>query len=278
MLARSLHKSAVDFPEYTADNHQSWNIVFSQAMRAWENDRFCALWPQNVRLLGFHRGGVPSTRKLNALLMQLTGWQMVDVQEYQPDELTFVNLFAHKKFPRLLNVRSLSEASGGRAMAPDMCHDDIGHAAQIADIRVSRMIQLIGKKCATSIGTPEFTFWTRLFVNIFEFGLQEWSGTIQGFGGAIASSPEELTNALTRYNRKKTLRVSFDASKPHNLRRIMMTDIHFSELQETYFVVRNWKSLMQILQPDFDLRETLKGLEKSHVFMPGERCKKDEYI
>lgn len=233
----------------------------------WFDPRF----EENTLRLGIYACCIPSLEELNTKLREATGWQLDPTMEYGGALFGFAN----RRFPALQNIRSIEELD--RAKEPDMVHDYIGHPWMLVDQFLASIYEEFGRHATRVAGTPYVDFLARLYTNVIEFGLQFSGSRLQGFGAALASSPEELANALFGDAESEgILRVRFDPTRESDVLRIMRTDIYFSQLQKTYFVLTDWEALMALLKSDLTpYYETLVG---STPLTPGQINVSDELV
>ena len=86
----------------------------------------------------------------------------------------------------------------------------------------------------------------RLYWYTVEFGLiksKRDNDELRIYGGGILSSSEETVYSLTS---PKPQRVAFD------IKRMMRTDFHITDLQELYFVIDDFEQLFAATRTDFE--------------------------
>ncbi len=253
---------------YTKEDHWVWNTLIKRVLQT-QKGRFCRTFEENVIWLGMLEGGIPPLPKLNARLYWATRWSLDPTIAYAENEKDFLN-FAKRRFPAIAKIRGRDEID--RAKAPDLFHDYCGHLWMLTDPDLASLMEAFGRQSIKVSGTPAFKALSRLYLNTIEFGLQRKEGKLEGFGAALASSPEELRNATEG----KPLRVRFDAECEEDVARIMRTDFHFSDLQETYFVNTNWPAFHSLMRSD--LSPYYKNIAGLPLLAPGERCDSDVLI
>jgi len=230
---------------HSAEANQVWDIL-SHKILPIQRGRFDARFETNVKRLGMTDGGIPCFEEINRTLSEATGWQIYRPADGATTEDVLMT-FAQKKFPVLSTMRPMDQID--RAEAPDLFHDYWGHLWMFLDPGLAATYEEFGWKSMRVVGTPSFKFLSRLYTNMLEFGLQLKGGRVEGIGAALASAPEELKYALES---SKPLRVRLDPTQKTDVMRAMRTKYHFSELQETYFVVTDWQALRALLKSDLE--------------------------
>ncbi len=255
--------------DHSAEAHNVWDILSREALPI-QKGRYDPRFEANVKRLGMIGRGIPPFEEINRTLCKATGWQI-----YRPAaDATTENIlarFAQREFPVLSTMRPRSQKD--RAEAPDLFHDYWGHLWMLLDPTLAATYEAFGRQNILVAGTSNFKFLSHLYTHTLEFGLQLTRRGVRGIGAALASAPEELKHAL---GSKHPLRVRLDPVCAADVMRAMRTRYHFSELQETYFVVTDWQALLALLQSD--MRPYYAGVADLPRLKPGEPYESDVII
>ena len=255
----------------SVEDHEVWNILSCRNFELTQHVPFDRRFMPSIKHLGMVECGVPSFEKVNRMIFQTTGWRLYHPAADTTNKDVF-SLFAKKKFPVLSTIRPRSQID--RAEAPDLFHDYWGHLWMFLDSLLASMYEEFGHQSVRVIDSPN-NFWliTHLYTNTLEFGLQSARGRVEGFGAALASSAEELPYALQS---PLPRRVRLDPTCEADVVRAMRTRYHFSELQETYFVVTDWQAFHTLLRSDLTPHyEKAASLPRLN---PGEPCESDVLV
>ncbi len=198
---------------------------------------------------------------LNARIFQQTGWQLATVSEIIPAEV-FFHCHSHKFFPVTTFMRPLG---ADYLEEPDVGHDVAGHVATftipqvalvmnnhgLANDLIRHETQLQLKKASSELEVQKIRddakelllYAGRLYWFTVEFGLVLQEGKLKAFGAGILSSPGE-----TRYSvdSLESNRVLIDPANDRDLLRLATTDYLISEFQKTYFVMKDFESLLSL--------------------------------
>lgn len=217
---------------FTPVQHDTWQRLFAQQSAALDGYA-CAAFLAGLDLLHLTQPGIPDFAELNARLKPLTGWEVVAVPGWIPNEPFFTHL-ANKRFPAANFIRAPEHI--GYSEEPDMFHDLFGHVPMLADPAFSDFLVAYGEAGlrAEKLGAADFL--GRLWLYTVEFGLVVEDGELRAFGGGLLSSFAETVAALT-------------APEPRRIRldieRVMRTKYHFDEFQRIYFVVDSFEALLR---------------------------------
>jgi len=183
---------AQDWGHFTPEDHRVWDILFARQVAAL-GTRIVKPFRDGLDLLNLGHPGIPDLAELNARLAQRTGWRTVAVPGLVPDDVFFAML-ADRIFPIGNFIRSFEQLD--YLDEPDLFHDIFGHVPMLADERMARMMERIGKLGVTAIARGEGERIARIYWHSVEFGLSREDGAIKIFGAGLASSFGEFAKAL----------------------------------------------------------------------------------
>ena len=181
-----------DWAHFTPEDHRVWDILFARQVAAL-GTRIVKPFRDGLDLLNLGHPGIPDLAELNARLAQRTGWRTVAVPGLVPDDVFFAML-ADRIFPIGNFIRSFEQLD--YLDEPDLFHDIFGHVPMLADERMARMMESIGKLGVTAIARGEGERIARIYWHSVEFGLSREDGAIKIFGAGLASSFGEFAKAL----------------------------------------------------------------------------------
>ena len=183
---------AQDWAHFSAEDHRVWDILFARQVAAL-GERVVQPFRDGLDLLRLSHPGVPDLAELNARLEPRTGWRTVAVPGLVPDEVFFAML-ADRIFPIGNFIRSFEQLD--YLDEPDLFHDIFGHVPMLADLRVARMMERIGRLGMAGIARGEGERMARIYWHSVEFGLSREGGALKIFGAGLASSFGEFAKAL----------------------------------------------------------------------------------
>lgn len=217
---------------FTPEQHATWRILFDQQAAALEGYA-CRSFIEGLDILRRLQPGVPDFAELNAVLKPATGWEVVAVPGWIPNQAFFEHL-ANKRFPAANFVRPPEQI--GYSEEPDMFHDVFGHVPMLTNPAFSDFLVAYGQAGlrAEKLGASDFL--GRLWLYTTEFGLVLEDGELRAFGGGLLSSYAETVRALTSAEPR---RIWLD------IERVMRTKYHFDTFQRIYFVVEGFEALLR---------------------------------
>ena len=235
-----------DWAGYSAEEHDRWNRLFERQKDIIEN-RACSKVIDAISALQLSQSGIPDMAVLSERLHKLTGWRVVPVAGLVPDDIFFDHL-ANRRFPAGAFIRPESEFD--YLQEPDIFHDIYGHVPMLADPIFADFMQAYGKGGQRALELNQLHNLARLYWYTVEFGLIRENGNLRIYGAGILSSAKETVFSL-------------EDNSPHridfNLKRIMFTDYIIDDFQKTYFVIEDFKSLLDACYQDFEnIYETVK--------------------
>jgi phenylalanine-4-hydroxylase len=182
---------------------------------------------------------IPDFRRVNQVLLQRTGWQLVAVPGLVPDAVFFDHL-AHRRFPAGNFIRKPGELD--YLEEPDVFHDVFGHVPMLMNPAIADFIQAYGQGGLRAQQLGHLEQLARVYWYTIEFGLLQQGNDLRIYGAGIASSFTESV-------------FSIDDASPNRLRfsleRVMRTHYRIDDFQESYFVIRDLDELLEFTQIDF---------------------------
>lgn len=217
---------------YTAEQHATWRTLFDQQSAALQGYA-CEDFLRGLDILRSVPPGIPDFSELNRHLKPVTGWEIVAVPGWIPNEPFFDHL-ANRRFPAANFLRPPEQI--GYSEEPDMFHDIFGHVPMLSNPAFSEFLVAYGEAGlrAEKLGASDFL--GRLWLYTTEFGLVVENGELRAFGGGLLSSYAETVAALTS---PEPRRIWLD------IERVMRTKYHFDEFQRIYFVVEGFEALLR---------------------------------
>jgi phenylalanine-4-hydroxylase len=126
---------------FTAEQHATWRTMFDQQSQALDGYA-CRSFLEGLDMLRQLKPGVPDFAELNALLKPSSGWEVVAVPGWIPNQPFFEHL-ANKRFPAANFVRPPEQIAYSEE--PDMFHDIFGHVPMLADPAFSDFLVAYGE-------------------------------------------------------------------------------------------------------------------------------------
>ena len=250
---------------YTASDHAIWKELFDR-QSALMPGRACSEFIDGLKQLNM-ADEVPRFDKLSEILMKRTGWQVVAVPGAVPGPIFFEHL-ANRRFPATDWIRTREQMA--YLEEPDVFHDIYGHVPLLINPVFADYMQAYGQGGMKAKALKGIVNLGRLYWYTVEFGLMKSKrddGELRIYGAGILSSSEE-----TVYSLKSPVpqRVGFD------VKRIMRTDFHITDLQELYFVIDDFEQLFDATRPDFaPYYQELKG---QPAYQPTDKVPGDRII
>ncbi len=181
---------------------------------------------------------IPDLNQVSDVLEARTGWRLLAVPGFIPNEQFFGHLAA-RRFPVTVWLRKPEEFD--YLVEPDIFHDFFGHVPMLFDPHFADFMQRYGEQGLRALQAGALPMAARLYWYTVEFGLIEQDGELRAYGAGILSSGGE-----TRY--------SIESATPQRIRldvtRCMRTHYMIDSYQQTYFVIRSLDELKQALSQD----------------------------
>lgn len=246
---------------FTSADHAVWTRLLEQQSNALE--RYAsASFLRGLDVLRMSQPGIPDYRELNARLKPATGWEVVAVTGWIPNEPFFTHL-ANRRFPVANFLRTAENLDYSEE--PDMFHDLFGHVPTLTDPAFSDFLVAYGQAGlrAEKLGASDFL--GRVWLYTVEFGLVVEQGELRAYGGGLLSSFAETVSALSA---PEVLRIRLD------IERAMRTGYNFDEFQQVYFVVDSFEHLLHLTE-SADFASIYRKIAGLPTLAPGEHCGSD---
>jgi phenylalanine-4-hydroxylase len=230
---------AQDPQAYTADEHAIWRDLFRRQSRLVE--RYAAPeFVDGLRRLRTSEARIPRFDETNAVLGDLTGWQLVAVPGLIPEAHFFAHLAA-RRFPVTVWIRTRAELD--YLVEPDVFHDFFGHAPLLTNPVFADFLEAYGRRGPEAERLGGLKMLARLYWYMVEFGLIRTARGLRAYGAGMLSSAGETVYCVED---PRPNRIAFD------LERVMRTDYLIDDFQRTYFVVEDYRELFDaVLSTDF---------------------------
>jgi phenylalanine-4-hydroxylase len=243
--------------EYTDGDHWVWDKLFAR-QQSLLHGRAVAAFEEGLEILDLSRPGVPNFDELNDRLGRRTGWSVVAVPGLVPDDVFFRHL-SRRRFPAGNFIRGADQLD--YLEEPDVFHDVFGHVPLLSHPAVADFMEALGHLGLAALDQGALQRVARLYWYTVEFGLAREAGALKIYGAGILSSFSESHYALES---PKPLRLDFE------LERVMRTRYRTDILQQSYFVIDRFESLLRLVEGS-DLGALWEALDRLTDFSPAER-------
>lgn len=226
-----------DPARYSATDRKVWrNLMRRQTAIVCRHA--CAEFVRGLELLGAS-GEIPSLERVSDLIEARTGWRLVAVPGFIPDDAFFMHLAA-RRFPVSVWVRRPDEID--YLVEPDLFHDFFGHAPMLLHPVFADYLAAYGAKGLEAVEAHALPRLARLYWYMVEFGLIDTAAGLKAYGAGMLSSKVETLYSIGSPQPK---RIWFD------LERVMRTRYMIDALQKTYFVLPDFEALFGAMAQDF---------------------------
>ena len=168
--------------------HEVWRIVSGELAtkhRVYATKAFI----DGEAALGLPRDHIPQLADVSDRLAPISGFRYEPVAGLAPLR-TFYGSFERDVFFSTQYIRHHS--SPLYTPEPDIVHEVIGHANQLADPETARLYRLVGEAVHRVETDAALRLLSRVFWFTFEFGVVEEDGELKTYGAGILSSFGEL--------------------------------------------------------------------------------------
>ena len=174
--------------EYSETEHDVWRVVSKEL--APKHDRYaCRAFNEAREALGLPSDHVPQLDEVSELLAPLTGFAYQPVAGLAPLR-EFYGAFAGRRFFSTQYLRHHSVPL--YTPEPDIIHEVVGHANQLADPSFAAICEEVGKAVARTESPDALAFMSRVFWFTLEFGVVMEGSVPKAYGAGILSSFGEL--------------------------------------------------------------------------------------
>lgn len=237
------------YDAYTEEDHQVWKILFQRQI---------VNMPQSatkefligLEKINFTADRIPNFEETNAILKELTGWELVAVEGIVDDRL-FFELMSNRKFPATTWLRKMSELD--YLEEPDMFHDVFAHVPLLTNQAFVDFLQAISKIGHDHADDPvAIDLLSRVYWFTVEFGLIRENGEPRIYGAGVLSSAGETEYSLSKEPKHFEYHVEQMLNTPYR------KDI----FQDRYFLIDSYEQLYNSIDEiKIGLSEKLRKLE-----------------
>ena len=174
-------------PGYSDVEHGVWRAV-SRRLEPLHAEHACRAYLEGKEDLGLPVDRVPQLREVTERLAPLTGFSYLPVAGLAPLR-DFYGAFASSVFFSTQYLRHPSMPL--YTPEPDIVHEVVGHANQLASPGFAPLYRLVGDAVARTQGEEALRFLSRVFWFSLEFGVVDEGGEVKAYGAGILSSPGE---------------------------------------------------------------------------------------
>jgi phenylalanine-4-hydroxylase len=218
--------------EYTDVEHDVWRTV-SRQLAVKHRAHAARAFLDAVETLALPRDHIPQLTDVTQRLAPVTGFRYEPVAGLAPLR-KFYGSFDENVFLSTQYIRHHS--SPLYTPEPDIVHEVLGHANQVADPTTARLYRLVGAAVRRVETDEALRLLSRVFWFTFEFGVVEEDGDLKAYGAGILSSFGEL-DAF----RQATIR-------PLDFREMAHVDYDITTYQPTLFAARSQTEVYDALE------------------------------
>ncbi len=221
--------------KFTESDHNTWKVLFERQSAVLEY-RATEELIDGMEKLSICKDQIPKFSDLNAILHKETGFSIIPVKGFIPEDL-FFKFLSERKFPSTCFIRKVHQLD--YLEEPDIFHDVFGHIPLLVNPIFANFMQEFGLKGLEAIEFGLLKFAATLYWFTVEFGLINSKDGPKIYGAGISSSHSE---SIYSVESSLPIRIKF------NIRRVMKTNYHIDAHQRTYFVIKNFTELFDALR------------------------------
>jgi phenylalanine-4-hydroxylase len=174
--------------DYSDQEHEVWRIV-SDRLESSHRARACRSFVDAKEALQLPTDHVPQLVEVSKHLAPLTGFTYEPVAGLAPLR-EFYGAFSSKRFFSTQYIRHPSVPT--YTPEPDIIHEVIGHANQVADPDFAEIYVAVGEAVDRTQSTEALGFLSKVFWYTIEFGVVVEDGEPKAYGAGILSSVGEM--------------------------------------------------------------------------------------
>lgn len=174
--------------DYTAEEDGTWAAVVAALLPRWRADA-AASFLDGVDALDLPVDRVPQLDEVSARLHPLVGFRYHPVAGLAPLR-EFYRSFGDGIFHSTQYLRHHSRPL--YTPEPDVCHEVLGHAHQLADPGVAALYRAVAAAASRLEAEASLRFVSRVFWHTAEFGLVQEGDRVAVWGAGLLSSAGEL--------------------------------------------------------------------------------------
>ena len=175
---------AVPEPQYDEVEHHVWRVV-ARELEPLHARSACRAYLEGKEELGLPTDRVPQLREVTERLFPVTGFRYLPVAGLAPLR-DFYGAFAGSVFFSTQYLRHPSMPL--YTPEPDIVHEVVGHANQLASPTFAALYRLVGDAVARTHSEAALRFLSRVFWFSMEFGVVQEDGEPKAYGAGILSS------------------------------------------------------------------------------------------
>lgn len=180
----------VPFPGYTDEEHDVWRIVSSE-LEGLHEKYASEAFLEGKDALELPTDHIPHLDEVSGGLEPIVDFRYQPIAGLAPVR-DFYGSFANGVFWSTQYVRHPSVPL--YTPEPDIIHEVIGHANQIADPAFAHIYRLVGEAVERTKNEEALRFLSQVFWFTMEFGVVEEDGDLRAYGAGILSSVGETKN------------------------------------------------------------------------------------
>jgi phenylalanine-4-hydroxylase len=175
--------------DYRADEHATWRTVCARLQPLWRRWAVPS-FVEGAEALDLPAERVPQLDEVSAALEPLSGFSYLPVAGLAPLR-SFYLAFGEGVFWSTQYLRHHSTPL--YTPEPDLCHEVLGHANQLADPRFARLYRSVAAAAARTETPEALAFLSKVFWYTIEFGItRSADGRPLAYGAGLLSSFGEL--------------------------------------------------------------------------------------
>lgn len=184
------HEAGAQLPrvDYSEVEHDVWRVV-SRELAPKHRRYACRAFNEAKEALELPTDHVPQLEEVTARLAPLSGFDYQPVAGLAPLR-EFYGAFAGRRFFSTQYLRHHSVPL--YTPEPDIVHEVVGHANQLADPSFSQICEEVGRAVARTESPEALGFMSRVFWFTLEFGVVLEEGEPKAYGAGLLSSFGEL--------------------------------------------------------------------------------------
>lgn len=226
------------YENYTTEDFLVWETLMNRQMSILQ-DTVSRSFLEAIDVIGFKPNEIPDFKKVNKVLADTTGWEILTVPGLCPPN-DFFQFLGTKKFTSTCWLRNLNQLD--YIEEPDMFHDVFGHQPLLTNKEYCHFFQKLGALAVQHAGNEAVIQQIeRLYWFTIEFGLIQEEGKLKIYGAGIISSKGETLHALGNESVKT----------PFDLQRVLNHQFRNDVIQNEYFVIDSFDQLVAAL-PEFE--------------------------
>lgn len=176
--------SDIPEPDYTSVEHDVWRVV-ARELEPLHRSHACRAFLEAKEELALRGDRVPQLHEVTERLAAVTGFRYLPVAGLAPLR-EFYGAFAGSRFFSTQYLRHPSMPL--YTPEPDVIHEVMGHANQLADPGFAALYRLVGEAVARTASDGALRFLSRVFWFSMEFGVVREAGEPKAYGAGILSS------------------------------------------------------------------------------------------